>query len=260
MKLPRLNIIILADHNIGYNIVDYILGIDNHNVLGVFTNKKSGKEWWNNIGELKSKYSYIKFLTYENETTFVEEIKQNKEIDLILLLSWRHLMSEEVFNIPQLGVVNLHYSLLPKYRGTYPNCWAIIEGEKHTGVTFHWIDKGIDSGNIIAQSEIKIDRSDTSKSLLSKLDQLALLVFKDIWHKVNEWKKESYAQPKSNRIYYSNVFVKTNEIDINRSMKIEAFINLLRGKSFYPEYKNTYFLDPDDNKKVFINIILEKEK
>ena len=81
-------------------------------------------------------------------------------------------MSQEVLNIPRYGVFNIHASLLPKYRGAAPVQWALINGEKKTGVTIMKTDIGIDSGEILLQKEIDIKDNDTGGTLLQRLSLL----------------------------------------------------------------------------------------
>ena len=74
----------------------------------------------------------------------------------ILLVCRYHLLPERIFNLPQLATLNVHSSLLPKYRGVHPVSWALINGEKETGVSVHYIDSGIDTGNILQQEICQI--------------------------------------------------------------------------------------------------------
>ena len=85
--------------------------------------------------------------------------------DIILVGSWGEKIKKEIYDIPKIASINAHPSLLPKYRGPNPYFWTIKNQEQTSGVTFHLIDKGYDTGAILAQEEIKIYPSDTGKSL-----------------------------------------------------------------------------------------------
>lgn len=87
------------------------------------------------------------------------------------------------------GITNLHFSLLPKYRGQYPTMYAIFNGDTETGVTLHWIDSGTDSGPIIEQINVPIYMEDTGESLFNKCLKAALVLFaKQIdYYKNNNW-------------------------------------------------------------------------
>lgn len=93
---------------------------------------------------------------------------QDLKADIFVLVAFR-ILPEEVFLMPPKGTINLHPSLLPRYRGAAPINWAIIQGEKTTGVTTIFIKKEIDAGNIILQEEIRIKSDETAGSLHDRL-------------------------------------------------------------------------------------------
>ncbi len=92
--------------------------------------------------------------------------------DIIVVVAFGHILSERVLALPRLGAVNIHASLLPKYRGSAPIQWAIINGEKETGVTIMFMDKGLDTGDILLSGKIEIAPDDTSASLHDRLADL----------------------------------------------------------------------------------------
>lgn len=98
-----------------------------------------------------------------------------KEIapDLIISVAWRYIFKRDILSIPRMGAINFHGSMLPKCRGANPTNWAIICGEKETGVTVHFIDEGVDTGDIIIQEAIPIDLEDTAYTLRMKQDKLS---------------------------------------------------------------------------------------
>ena len=85
--------------------------------------------------------------------------------DIVLVGSWSEKFEKEIYDIPKIATINAHPSLLPQYRGPNPYFWTIKNGEQISGVTFHLMDKGFDTGAILAQEEVKIYPSDTGKSL-----------------------------------------------------------------------------------------------
>lgn len=119
----------------------------------------------------------VPFLIQPQYTTtaypeFLEELK-GFCIDMLLCCSYSMLIREDVLELVKFNAINLHSSLLPLNRGPNPVQWAIIKGEKFTGVTIHYMDAGIDSGDIIAQLKIDILNNDTWVSLNNKLNILA---------------------------------------------------------------------------------------
>lgn len=89
--------------------------------------------------------------------------------DAIVVAAYGQILPESILNIPRYGCINIHASLLPKYRGAAPIEWAIIDGEKLTGVTTMYMEKGLDTGDIIQKKEVAIEADDTGESLTNKL-------------------------------------------------------------------------------------------
>ncbi len=100
----------------------------------------------------------------------LRKVLLNNEIDLLITLAYGHILSNEVINLPKFGAINLHYSLLPKYRGAAPVQRAILNGEQVTGVTVFKLDVGMDSGPIYLQKSLEIEPNETTKELLNRLN------------------------------------------------------------------------------------------
>ncbi|WP_250278748.1 methionyl-tRNA formyltransferase [[Clostridium] colinum] len=99
---------------------------------------------------------------------FVKELKK-LNADLFVVVAYGQILSEQVLNIPKYGCINVHGSLLPKYRGAAPIQWSIINGEEKTGVTIMYMEKGLDSGDMILKEEIIIEKTETYKTLHDKM-------------------------------------------------------------------------------------------
>lgn len=104
-----------------------------------------------------------------------DKINQEKP-DLILTCAYGKIIPEKILEIPKFRCINIHASLLPKYRGGAPIHWAIINGEKKTGITLMFMEKGMDTGNIILKNEIEISSIDNLDSLFKKMEDLAYKV------------------------------------------------------------------------------------
>lgn len=99
------------------------------------------------------------------------EVLRGYEADIFVVAAFGQILSEEILSMPKYGCVNIHASLLPKYRGAAPIQWAVINGEKVTGVTIMQMDKGIDTGDMLMKAEVAIDARETGDSLHDKLAQ-----------------------------------------------------------------------------------------
>lgn len=92
--------------------------------------------------------------------------------DAIVVAAYGQILSEDILNIPKYGCINIHASLLPKYRGAAPIEWSIIDGEKETGVTTMYMAKGLDTGDMIEKAVVSIEQKETAITLHDKLAQM----------------------------------------------------------------------------------------
>ena len=96
------------------------------------------------------------------------------EPDILLSVAWRFIFPKEVLDIPRVAAINFHGSYLPRCRGAHPTNWAIISGEKQTGVTVHFLDEGVDTGDIIVQERFPILDEDTAFTVRERQDVLSV--------------------------------------------------------------------------------------
>ena len=98
----------------------------------------------------------------------VAELK-TYEADIFVVAAFGQILSKEILDMPRFGCVNIHASLLPKYRGAAPIQWAVIDGEEETGVTIQQMNEGVDTGDILSREIIKLDKKETGASLFDRL-------------------------------------------------------------------------------------------
>ena len=163
--------------------------------------------------------------------TFAEELKSYKA-NLQVVVAFR-MLPEIVWNMPELGTFNLHASLLPQYRGAAPINWAIINGEKETGVTTFFLQHEIDTGNIILQEKESIYNEDDAGSLYQRLmHKGAGLVLKTV-QKIEMSEVKTSPQHTKGEIKTAPKIFKEN-CEINWNTSAEQIINFTRGLSPYP--------------------------
>ncbi len=165
-----------------------------------------------------------------------EFLKQLQELhaDLFVVVAFR-MLPESVWDMPPLGTINLHASLLPDYRGAAPINWVLINGETRTGTTVFFIDKEIDTGNIISREECVIDPNDNAGSLHDKLMHSGAKHLTGIIQKIG--KKESNSIPQQDLIsgtlhHAPKIFRETCKI--RWDAPAQEIHNLVRGLSPYP--------------------------
>ncbi len=105
------------------------------------------------------------------DADFMEQMKQLRP-DIILVAAYGKILPKELLDLPRFGCINVHTSLLPKYRGASPIQWAVINGEEKTGVTIMHMAEGMDTGDIILTKEVVLDKEETAGSLHDKLAEI----------------------------------------------------------------------------------------
>ena len=177
----------------------------------------------------KIAYSPIKELAIKNKIPILQpKTLKNQKIlnklkslnpDIIIVAAYGKIIPEEILKIPKYGCVNIHASLLPKYRGASPIQSAILNGEKQTGITIIKMNKKMDQGNIIAQIKEKIYNNDTAQSLHNRLANLgSKLLIKTLPNYVKELK--STPQNHSQATYTKIIHKQDGKINWNQSAQI----------------------------------------
>lgn len=105
------------------------------------------------------------------DETFISALKELMP-DVIVVIAYGQLLPKEILDLPKHGCVNVHASLLPKYRGAAPIQWAVINGDEVTGVTTMLMNEGLDTGDILLKREVCIDEKETGGSLFDKLSEV----------------------------------------------------------------------------------------
>jgi len=166
------------------------------------------------------------------DTLFIEALKELKA-DVQAVVAFR-MLPEIVWNMPALGTINVHGSLLPQYRGAAPINWAVINGEKFTGVTTFKLQQEIDTGNILLSEKIAIEEDDDAGIVHDKLKEVgAALLVKTILLVADDKLNEIPQQESDEEIKHApKLFTETGNIDWNKN--VEEIYNLIRGLSPYP--------------------------
>ena len=231
-----------------------------YKVVGVVTvaDKQSGRG-------LQVNQSAVKKYAVENGIPVLQPVKLKDpeflaslaalKADLFVVVAFR-MLPEEVWAMPKLGTFNLHAALLPQYRGAAPINWAVINGEKMTGVTTFMLDKNIDTGMIIFREEHKIAPTDTAgdvhDALMEKGTALVLQTVRAlIDHNVEMRVQKSFIQGSEELKPAPKITRETCCIDWNRST--ENVYNLIRGLSPYPT-AFTFIQRPEDENPVQLKV------
>ncbi len=214
---------------------------DGHHVVGVVTTPDRKKGRGQKTAESAVKTSAIQLNipvfqpTNMKDEKFLEEMN-SLELDLGVVVAFR-MLPEKLWNMPKLGTINLHASLLPNYRGAAPINWAIIKGERETGLTTFFLKHEIDTGDIILRERVGIGEETTAGELHDELmvkgakllSQSVALIQDGTYQTTSqtELKKESGHLNKAPKIF-------KEDCRINWNQKADTIINFIRGLSPYP--------------------------
>lgn len=157
---------------------------------------------------------------------------KNYEADVIVVVAFGQILPKEILEMPKYGCVNVHASLLPKYRGAAPIQWAVIDGEKVSGVTTMHMDEGLDTGAILLQKEVKLAEDETGGSLFDRLSAVGASLLVETLKGLEEGTIEDKAQDDSLASHTSIIKKSMGQIDFSRPAKeIEC---LIRGLNPWP--------------------------
>lgn len=161
-----------------------LLGLQDHTVVGVFTgsDKKRGRGGALSPTPVKEVAIAAGIPVFEHDNTRTDAFEHDVRAlapDLIVVVAYK-VLPVRILNIPVFGCINVHASLLPKYRGAAPIHWAVINGEQETGVTVFMLNEQIDAGAILARASTKIELTDTTGSLYSRLMLLGANLLVDV--------------------------------------------------------------------------------
>ncbi len=171
------------------------------------------------------------------DSGFIEALKELSP-DIIIVVAYGQILPEEIINLPAMGCINVHASLLPKYRGAAPINWCIINGESRTGVTTMYMDKGMDTGDILLQRETEIGENETAGELHERLAALGADLLLETLEGLQRNEVERKAQDHSAATYAPQLDRETGRVDWNSDAK--SIYNLIRGTNPWPGCYTVY--------------------
>lgn len=215
----------------------------------------------NYVDELIAASGLDKDRIFDASTLNNEKIRASvKELgcDMALSILLSFILEPEFFNMFERGVVNLHSSYLPYNRGAHPNVWSIIEPPHKSGVTLHYIDDDIDTGDIISQEEVPIEPVDTGMTMYYKLEKACIKLFKDSWETIKKGQVQRKRQERADgSFHYVKDLSRHDRIDPDREYKARDLINIIRARTYFP-YSGAYF--EENGKKVYMRLQLMYEE
>ena len=208
-----------------------------HKVVAVVTQpdkpKGRGKEMQQTpVKECALKYNIPVFQPVKIKTPDAVEVLRSYEADLFVVAAFGQILSKEILDMPKYGCVNIHASLLPKYRGAAPIQWAILDGEKETGVTIMQMNEGLDTGDMLTKVVVPIEDTDTGESLFDKLAEAGAKLMVETIPQIEAGTLHPQSQDDSLSTYAKMIKKEMGQID----WKKEAVVleRLVRGMNSWP--------------------------
>lgn len=232
---------------------------ENHEVIGVVTQpdkpvgrgKKMGMP---PVKELAIKYDIPVYQPVKaREESFVEVLRELNP-DVIVVVAFGQILPKSILDIPKLGCINVHVSLLPKYRGAAPINWVIINGEEKTGVTTMYMDEGLDTGDMILTSEFDLDDSITAGELHDKMMEIGAETLKETLNLIEQGTAPRIPQNHDEFTYAPMMNKSLGNIDFSKSAK--EIHNLVRGVNPWP---SAYTFYNGDTMKVWKTKVLDEK-
>ena len=206
--------VVFAYHNMGICGLEALkeAGFD---IAAIFSHEDDPEEncWFDSVVEWANKNHIDVFCPPDVNTPDWKEKLSRLAPDVIFSFYFRHMLSKDILNIPASGAYNLHGSLLPAYRGRTSVNWAIVNGEKQTGVTLHHMIGKADAGDIVGQKAVEIEFEDTAKTLYDKLCGAAREMLAELLPLIREGKAPRIPQDLSKGSYYSGRKPEDGRID-----------------------------------------------
>lgn len=211
--------------------------IENHTVVTVVTqpDKQIGRG-------RKIAFSDVKKVAIENDIPVFQpekiksdesvEFLKNIEADLFVVIAYGQLLSKELLYMKKYGSLNVHGSILPKYRGPAPIHWSVINGDKETGVTVMYMDEGLDTGDICKIAKMPIGDDDTTGVIYNEMCELGAKTLLEVIDDIENGEVRRIKQNEEESCYAKLIDKELGLIDFNK--KTEEVYNLIRGVTPFP--------------------------
>jgi len=224
----KMRVVLFGGKNRGSEVLYKLLALQEE-VVGLFHFEEDPHEkvWYEKVQDISTLKGIPSFKHGSTSKSDATCILKSLKPEVIFVVSWRYMIPREQYSIPSKGCIVFHDSLLPKYRGFAPTNWAIINGEKKTGVTMFYIAEQVDAGDIIAQKAIDIDISDNAETLDRKITSLYIEVLEENLPLIAAGKSPRIPQDHSRATYACKRIPEDGLIDWTKPTR--QIYNLIRG-------------------------------
>lgn len=222
-----MKLIFFGEDSFSSTVLESLL-IAKHEMIGVFC-PLYDNNIYSRLKLICDKYNIPFFRVEDINSEMIEKQILYLQPELIVVCHFQKILKKNIISIPVLGCINLHPSLLPEYRGMSPQHWPIINGDSETGITIHFINEGVDTGDIILQEKINISDDMYVVDLQKKMLEAYRTIMVSAINKISDRKDTFIKQNIMEGSYYGRLKESQCKIEITRGV-LSAY-NLIRGVS-----------------------------
>ncbi|TFB11134.1 methionyl-tRNA formyltransferase [Candidatus Marinimicrobia bacterium MT.SAG.3] len=233
-----LNVIISGKNDLGVECSRILVDNPQINILGIIGHSVDiPKDNWQK--------SLIKFALDRNIPVLkpkvisladIEKLCRGRKLDFLFSFQYEKIIKRSVLNYPELGCINVHFSLLPRNRGVYTIAWTLLNGDEEAGVTIHYMDLGIDTGDIIGEKSFRIKDEYNAQDVYQKCTSTGIELFAETLPKLITGKHVGEHQDKSKATYHSLSSIDFTDIQIDWTLSSVEVFNYIRAFIF-PQFQ-----------------------
>lgn len=232
-----MRIIFMGTPDFAVPVLETLLNSDRHEVTAVVTQPdrargRSGKPVFTPVKETAVSHG-IPVYTPERVKSpeFVETLREIP-CDVIVVVAFGQILSKEILEFPRYGCINIHASLLPRWRGAAPIQWAVLEGDERTGVTVMQMDEGLDTGDMLLKEEVEIRPDETGESLFERLSGIGGPLLMKVLESAENGTLQPVKQDDSESTYAKMLTKDMGKLDFSEdAKKLERYV---RGLNSWP--------------------------
>ena len=232
-----MNVIFMGTPDFSVPVLEGLIASKEHTVTAVVTQPdkargRSGKLVFTPVKEVAVENDIPVYTPARvKDAEFVEQLRKIP-CDVIVVVAFGQLLSKEILDYPKYGCINVHASLLPRWRGAAPMQWAILEGDEKTGVTTMQMSEGLDTGDMLLKAETVIEKEDTAETIHDRLSTMGKYLLLETLEKVEKGEIVPQKQDDSLSCYAKMLKKDMGKIDMNwDAAKVERYI---RGMNSWP--------------------------
>ena len=238
-----MNVIFMGTPDFSVPVLEGLIASKEHTVTAVVTQPdkargRSGKLVFTPVKEVAVENDILVYTPARvKDAEFVEQLRKIP-CDVIVVVAFGQILSKEILDYPKFGCINVHASLLPRWRGAAPMQWAILEGDEKTGVTTMQMAEGLDTGDMLLKAETVIEKEDTAETIHDRLSEMGKDLLLETLEKVEKGEIVPQKQDDSLSCYAKMLKEDMGKIDMNwDAAKVERYI---RGMNSWPSAYTTF--------------------